>query len=166
MAIRVIVLQPGECTVIPSTATVLAIAADGGNLSSTCDNLPEITGYTCWEFSWEELGDDFSTSYFESLTVGDNTYIVPSAYNPYNNRVSPFVDDLKLGEWIDNDPQFAGLVKRQCESYNSGNVTFRIKIPDGLPAPVLKIVNNTSGTPTDVYLYLIGEKVSGDCETC
>ena len=167
MALRTIILAPGECATIPSTATVESIVIDGSiSVSSECDNLPDPTTYQCWMFNWEESDDGaLQDAYFESLTIGSNVYNVPSAYNPYNNdnALIPTPDyELKLADWLDNDQQFTGLVKLGCND-GLGDFTLKIEIPSGLPAPILKIVNPYASTTQVLYMHAVED---ADCENC
>lgn len=150
---------------IPSTATVVSITVDGdGQISSECPNLPPVTGYKCWVFTWEDdESGSLQDAVFTSLTIGDNVYNVPSGYNPYDNDnslISPY--ETLLGEWIDTNPQFEGLVLLGCDD-GTNSFSLKIQVPEGLSAPQLKITNPSGdGTHT---LYLIAEE-DEDCENC
>lgn len=165
MALRSIILRPGECATLPSTATVQSITLDGAiSVTSDCTGLPAPTGYTCYRFAWEQ--DDngsFQIANFVSLIIGTNVYNVPSGYNNYNTTL--------IADWIDTDPQFAGIVKLGCDGQNGNTFTLKIKVPTGLPVPQLKVQQGSGDTDPvtgDTYLltsYIVGE-VNTDCDTC
>lgn len=162
MGLRTLVLEPGQEAVIPKGATITAVIVDGdGQVSSSCDNLPEPVGYLCYYFNWE---DDNSGSLqdaeFESLTVGNNTYMVPASFAGINHT-----DGDTLGVWINTAPEFAGIVKFGCEQHSSDHL-LKISVPDGLGVPSLKIVNPFSSTSVNLYMYGILDEADPDCETC
>lgn len=162
MALRAIVLQAGQCVVLPSSATVTGIIQDGdGIATSTCGSLPTPTGYTCYLFNWED--DDsgaLQDAVFQYLEVGGNRYMVPSSYAGVNNSGS-----FSLGTWISTDPQLEGIVVLGCEQHSSDHLV-KIQIPAGLTAPILKLSNPFASTTTEYYIYGTQDISDPDCESC
>lgn len=165
MALRSIILGPGECATLPSTAIVQSITIDGAiSITSDCTGLPSPSGYTCYKFTWEE--DDagsFQVANFVSLIIGSNIYNVPSTYSNYNT--------ILIADWIDTDPQFGGIVKLGCDTQNGNTFVLKLKIPTGLPVPQLKVqqgsgdIDPVTGSTYLLTSYLVGE-VDTDCDTC
>lgn len=162
MALRTIVLTPGECAILPSTATVEAIVVDGSaTYTATCDGLPAPTVYKCWKFEWEESSSGaLQDAVFTSLIIGSNIYNVPEAYNDYNNE--SLLSTLKLADWMSTDPNLEGIVKVGCSDV-VGDYTLKIQIPEGLSAPVLKISNPYGGGNQILSMEAVEDN---DCETC
>lgn len=168
MAIRILVLKPGECAILPKGAELTALIVDGdGQVTSTCDNLPEPSDYVCYQFFWEadSGGAPLNDAVFESLIIGDNVYTVPSGYNDYGNK-EPLLSayELYLGEWIDTDPALAGIVKFGCGAADGLERRLNIKIPEGVPVPKLK-VRNVTGSAALTYFF-IEATADGDCTDC
>jgi len=165
MALRTIILKPGECATLPATATVQSVVLDGAiTATSDCGTLPTPTGYTCYRFTWEEDNTgSFQIANFVSLIVGTNVYNVPSTYSNYNT--------ILIADWIDTDPQFGGIVKLGCDIQNGSTFVLKIKVPTGLAVPQLKVQQGSgdtdpiTGTTYLLTSYLVGE-VDTDCDTC
>src|SRR5690349_7785562 len=88
MALKTVVLEPGDCIVLPSDANIVAVTANGAiTASSTCDNLPDPTNYKCWRFMWADVSDDadYNDAYFTGIKIGDTTYNVNGAPVAENN---------------------------------------------------------------------------------
>jgi len=157
MAIKSIVLNIGECLTLPDTSSVVSVTVDGdGQITSDCKNLPNISSYVCYKFTWErDTRGSFNDAMFVNLTIGDTVFPVPSNYNGYNS--------ILLGVWIFEQPQtFQGLVKVACHNLCDGAYILKIKIPSGLPAPQLKVSNG--GGNIINYSYLIGV-LDSDCNS-
>lgn len=164
MALRTIVINPGECAILPDTSNIVSVIEDGGGvLTSTCNDLPAPTTYACWKFDWEKSSAGaLQDAVFTSLQVGDNTYNVPSTYNPYNNEIT-LTTNLYLSSWINTDPQLVGIVKLGCGILASSSYSLKIKIPSGLPAPTFKITNPSGAGNHIMYLVAITDS---DCTSC
>jgi hypothetical protein len=93
MAIQTVVLTPGQCVVLPSSAEVIAVTPNGSiTASSECDILPTPTNYKCWRFLWSDgtEGDPgYDNAYFTGIKIGDTIYNVlgapASEVNTYDN---------------------------------------------------------------------------------
>lgn len=158
MAIKSIVLNIGECLTLPDTSSVVSVTVDGdGQITSDCKNLPNISSYVCYRFTWErDAGGSFQDARFVDLIIGDTAFPVPSNYNGYNSTL--------LANWINEQPQtFQGLVKVGCHNICSGTYILKLKIPSGLSAPQLKIFN-PAGSGIPLYSYLIGV-LDSDCNS-
>jgi hypothetical protein len=158
MAIKSIVLNIGECLTLPDTSSVVSVTVDGdGQITSDCKNLPNISSYLCYKFTWErDTTGSLQDAVFSSLIIGDTIFLVPSNYNNYNSTL--------LANWIDEQPlTFSGLVKVGCHNICSNVYYLKLKVPSGLPAPQLKISNGGGGIIN--YSYLIGV-LDTDCNNC
>lgn len=172
MALKVQILKPGDCVILPNNNVVQSITVDGDAQisSSTCNNLPEVTGYKCWQFFWEADSGSapLDDAKFESLTVGTNVYNVPDSSSDYDNEhpASVVLDgtELKLGYWIINEPALVGLVKFACDRADGLERVLKIEIPEGLAAPELAI-RNVTGSSSTTYLYLRATEPPS-CEEC
>lgn len=168
MALRTVILEPGECMTLPSTATVVSITIDGdAAVSSECASLPDPTDYVCYMFSWEDdTAGSMQDAKITELIIGTNTYNVPSSYQNYTadpDLIPPF-DELHIGNWLESDPALLGIVKFGCFSSPSSSRVLKIQVPDGIGAPKLKVTNGAGGG-FDHVSYLIGE-IDADCSTC
>src|SRR5688572_4297773 len=84
MAIKSIVIKPGECVTLPQDAEVTSVIVTGAaTVNSTCDDLPEPTSYMCGAFFiWVDCDDnpghsmDEESTQYTSLKVGNNTYMI------------------------------------------------------------------------------------------
>jgi hypothetical protein len=159
MALRTIVLGPGECAVLPSTATIVSIVTqDGGQLQSDCPNTPAVGAYECWKFTW--ASDTFDEDgFWHSLIIGTNSYDVPGTYNDIDSLSFP------IATWMSTDPQLNGIVEVGC----TGTVgilptvyNLKIQVPAGLGAPELKVFFTDS---EEVFAYLKAVH-DDDCEDC
>lgn len=158
MALKSIVIKPGECLTLPDNASVISVTVDGdGQITSDCKNLPNISSYVCYQFTWErDIAGSLKDAVFNSLIIGDNVFLVPSNYNNYNSTL--------IANWINEQPlTFSGLVKVGCHSIQSSVYYLKLKIPSGLPAPQLKVSNGGGGIQN--YLYLVGV-LDIDCNNC
>lgn len=165
MAIRTLVLSPGDCAILPKGARIDSVVVDGdGQVTSTCGNLPAPTGYACYRFLWQHISEDMDSSTFTELIIGDNTYTVPTAYSPYNNLSGVLTNETLLGDWIEADPALAGIVLFNCDSGAlGGNYELNIKVPEGLPIPKLIIKNPTAG---DDAFFTLEATLDEDCSNC
>jgi hypothetical protein len=167
MGYKALVLKPGECAVLPKTATITSVIVDGdGQVSSTCDNLPDPVDYQCWVFTWEVSTGNapLDDATFDSLIIGDNTYTVPSLYSDYNADFSGIHwGGNALPDWLQADPTLAGIVVYGCSTESGVNRMMKIKVPPGIGTPILKVKNPT-GLGTD-YMYIYAVEDS-DCDTC
>ena len=159
MAIRAIVLKPGECATLPNNSSVKSVLIDGDAQvsSSTCANLPSPSAYECWMFTWE--GDDSGSmqdAKFDSLIIGANTYTVPTSLSSWNSQ--------DLSAWIQDDPNLTGVVKLGCNTHTGGGTyILKIKVAPGLGTPMLKISNPDADGTITMYLHAI---VDADCVNC
>ena len=159
MAIRAIVLSPGECATLPNNNSVTAVLIEGDAqvASSTCANLPTPGSYECWVFSWE--GDDSGSmqdAAFDSLIIGTNTYMVPNAYSDFNTQL--------LSEWIQADPNLTGIVKLGCSTHTGGgSYILKIYVAPGLGVPMLKVNNPDADGTIAMYLHAVTD---ADCTDC
>lgn len=168
MAIRTLILLPGECVTLPATATIQSIVVDGAiSASSDCTNLPAPSDYICYKFTWEEDSDgSMQDAKITQLIISTNTYNVPLSYQNYNanpDLLPPF-DQLHIGDWIESDPALTGIVKFSCFESPSTSRVLKIKVPSGIDAPKLKVVNGAGGGFNHVS-YMIGV-VDSDCTDC
>ena len=161
MALRSITLEAGECAIIPSTATIVSVTTEGsGQLQTDCTSVPPVSDYVCWRFHWAEDSFD-GGAYFDQLIIGSNTYNIPTAYNQVDGDV---LDPLEIGDWFTDDPILAGIAVFEClNSTITSPFTLKIKVPSGLGAPELKIVDPS--TPEDVITYLKATE-DEDCDDC
>lgn len=157
---KAVTISAGECVVLPNGAVILSQIVNGGaTATASCGDLPTPSEYICYRFAWED--DDSGSmqdAYIESLIVGGNTYAIPSPYNQWAQAST-------IHTYIGNNPAiFGGLVAQGCEDSGGGmsDVVIKIKVPDGLAAPQLKVVNPG---PEDYVSYLVGV-VDEDCDTC
>lgn len=159
---KTVVLGPGDSVVLPAGATITTLTLDGDiTVSSSCgDNtLPDPTTYKCYFFNWEDdSSGSMQDAIFEYLKVGTLQFTVPAGFNGVNNT-----GIFTLGEWIQADAQLAGIVKFGCEQHSSDHL-IKIKIPEGLEAPTLKIVNPFDSTSVALYMY--GEEDTVGCDSC
>lgn len=158
MALRTIILKPGECATLPATATVQSVVLDGAiTATSDCGTLPAPSEYLCYKFTYEQdTAGSMNDAYFVSLTVGTNIYNVPNAYSDYNA--------LAIDNWLQEDPQFGGIIKWSCDDKVSSTFILKVKVPSGLGAPTLKVANGSGPSFTN-YSYLIGE-LDTECTDC
>ena len=158
MALRSITLSPGECATLPSSATVQSVLLDGAiTITSDCPNIPAPSNYLCYKFTYEQdTAGSMQDAHFVSLTVGTNIYNVPTAYNDYNA--------LAIDNWLQEDPQFGGIIKWGCDNKVNSTFILKVKVPPGLGAPILKVSNGSSPSYNN-YSYLIGE-LDSDCTDC
>lgn len=153
------VLNPGECATLPNNSSILSVLIDGDATiaSSTCANLPSPGAYECWVFSWE--GDDSGSmqdAVFSSLTIGSNTYNIPSAYGNWNTQ--------DLSAWVQDDPILTGVVKLGCNTHTGGGTyILKIKVAPGLGTPILKVSNPDADGSSILYLHAVD---GGDCTDC
>jgi hypothetical protein len=84
MALRTIVIKPGEKIIVPYGTRIQSLVNDGSiTVTSTCDNLPTPGSYRCGMF-YVILDSDANTghsmdetlTYFVNLKVGSNIYEV------------------------------------------------------------------------------------------
>lgn len=83
-SLKTIVLRPGECVILPQDAVITSVILDGAaSVTSTCGGLPAPSSYKCGFFSLIVDNDDNAghplneeDTYYTSLTVGGNTYII------------------------------------------------------------------------------------------
>lgn len=157
MALRTIILKPGECATLPATATVQSIVLDGAiSATSDCGTLPAPSTYLCYKFTYEQdAAGSMQDAYFVSLTVGTNIYNVPNSYSDYNA--------LAIDNWLEEDPQFGAVIKLGCDNKVGSVFILKVKVPSGLGAPTLKVANG-SGSYTN-YSYLVGE-LDSNCDDC
>lgn len=159
MAIRAIVLEPGECATLPNNDSVMAVLIDGDAqvASSTCASLPTPTSYECWGFSWE--GDDSGSmqdATFTELIIGTNTYNIPFPYGDFNTQ--------NISDWVQIDPNLTGIVKHGCSTHTGGGTyIFKILVAPGLGTPMLKIINPDADGEIVMYLHGVLDE---DCESC
>lgn len=168
MALRTLILQPGECATLPSSTVVQSIVLDGAiSVTSDCVGLPAPSGYICYSFTWEDdTAGSMQDALITELIVGTNTYNVPSSYQNYTadpDLLPPF-DELNIGDWIESDPALIGIVKFGCFASPSSSRVLKIKVPSGIDAPKLKVVNGAGGGFSHVS-YMIGV-VDSDCTDC
>ena len=158
MALRSITLSNGECATLPSSAVVKTVILDGAiSITSDCSNIPSPSNYLCYKFTYEQdTSGSMLDAYFVSLTVGTNVYTVPDPYSDYNS--------LALDNWLQEDPQFGGIIKWGCDNKVSSTFILKVKVPSGLGAPILKVANG-SGPSFVNYSYLIGE-IDTNCTDC
>lgn len=159
MALRAIVLKPGECATLPSTATIKSVTLDGAiSITSDCQNLPSPTDYVCYKFTWEDDdGGSMQDAYIDKVIIGTNSYTPPTAYNQYTQGQIFYL-------WLINEPALAGLIKEGCYDEPSTTNVIKIKVPAGIGAPQFKVINTSSGGFNNVS-WLIGE-VDEDCTDC
>lgn len=138
MAIKTIVIQAGECAVLPSNASVVAIVVNGSvSVSADC-SLPAPEAYRCWRFIWGDVSGDaeYDDAYFTGVKIGDTTYNVlgapASEVNTYDNgadflaQVLPYTTPSGL---------VTGIVSGGGEAASPKCLAF--KIPTSLGAPIL-----------------------------
>jgi len=167
MALRTVILSPGECATFPNNSSIKTIVIDGDATisSSTCGNLPTPVGYVCYKFEWEDDNSgSMQDAYFESLVIGSNTYNVPPSYNDFTPNLIDALTGQTIAAWMNTDPQFEGLVKVGCAEM-LGDPVVKIQIPEGLPVPYFKVVNPWDGNAKTMTFNLLGI-LDTDCENC
>ncbi len=157
-ALRTYLLNAGDCIILPDDAEIESIIIDGSvSVTSECGALPTPSQYVCYRFAWEDDNSgSMQDAILHSLIVGANTYIIPAPYNNYNQSV--FLETVH--DWITNTTVFNGLVKPGCEVIS--DPVLKIKIPDGLGAPKIKIVNSGA----ESYTSYIEGVLDSDCDNC
>lgn len=83
MALKSIVLNPGECIVLPAGAEITSVLVNGAaSITSTCGELPPIENYKCGYFflymdaTTGNTHSMDSDSLYSSIKVGDTTSIL------------------------------------------------------------------------------------------
>lgn len=160
MAIRTVLIEAGKCAVFPSTADIISITSeDGGIVQADCSDVPDVTDYVCWKFTWSShTFDDDAT--FSQFILGNNTYQIPSAYKD--------TQSLDVATWIDNEPLFTGLVVLSCTNVFIDGIlpiySMKIQVPQGIAAPEFRVYD---ADPTvDLPVYLRGVEDDNDCTDC
>lgn len=82
--LKSVVLEPGECVVLPQGAVIQSVVLNGdASVTSTCGTLPTPENYKCGYFSLLVDNDDNSghsmneeDTYYVSLQVGGTTYMI------------------------------------------------------------------------------------------
>lgn len=108
MAIKSIVLGPGECVTLPADAVVTSIIVNGAiTVESTCGDLPEPSSYKCgvFRFFLDDTSEDDDTAMeeehvtYSQIVVGENTYIINETAAPATEAdINVHVTDLALFE--------------------------------------------------------------------
>lgn len=138
MALKTIVLSPGDCSVLPADVTVVAVTTSGTiTVTSSCGELPTPTAFKCWRFKWGE--DDWTgegDAYFTSVKIGGTTYTVNGA--PVSEANSWDNGSAFLAQAIPVSTP-AGLV---TDIYSSGGTAVHPKclvfsIPESLGQPII-----------------------------
>lgn len=144
MSLQAVNLKNGQKILLPSGTKIKTVVVNGNiALTSSCNNLPPVTTYKCWRFSWEKLttGDTdsapFNDSSFISIEIGGTKYdllsiVITGVPNNYNNG----------GDFLSQAiPRAvpAGLVVMQANAGGTAVATkcIVIKTPATLPAPIL-----------------------------
>lgn len=84
MALKSVVLNPGDCVILPADAVIDSVIINGSaTATSTCGTLPAPTTYKCGYFFFILDSDDNDghsmdedSTMYTSVTVGDNTYMI------------------------------------------------------------------------------------------
>lgn len=82
--LKSIVVPAGDCVILPADAVINSIVVDGAaTATSTCGALPTPSSYKCGFFSFfvdvdvnDENPLDEENTFYTSITVGGNTYII------------------------------------------------------------------------------------------
>ena len=156
-SIRTYQLSGGDCIILPDDAEIEAIIIDGAvSVTSECGQLPTPSEYVCYRFSWEDdESGSMQDAIIHSLIIGANSYVIPSPNNQYNQTGNT------IHQWIGSTTVFNGLVKQGCET-TSPYPILKIKVPDGLGVPKLKVINYG---PEDYTSYIEGV-IDSDCSSC
>ncbi len=138
MALKTIVLGPGDCAVLPSGATIVSLTANGSITATSDCTLPEPGVFKCWRFKWEDDSGDAAhdDTFFTAVKIGTTTYNVDGAPVPAANTYDNGADFLYQAIPISTP---AGLV---IDISSSGGTAANPKclifsIPDSLGQPII-----------------------------
>lgn len=138
MATKTIVIQSGECAVLPSNATVVAIVVNGSVTASGDCPLPDPEEYKCWRFMWGDVSDDdeYNDAYFTGVKIGDTTYNVfgapASEVNTYDNGADYLAQVLP---YTTPNGLVTGIISGGGEASSPKCLAFQI--PESLGTPTL-----------------------------
>lgn len=120
MATQSVVIKPGETVILPAGAHITSLILDGSiSVTSSCDNLPDPTGYKCGVF-YMNIDDDANDNHpndeestkFTSIKVNDTTYTLdgllltqtPAGLNVYMNGQTPIFEFKYINRYGIDDP--------------------------------------------------------------
>lgn len=140
MALKTIIIQAGECAVLPSNATVKAIVVSGSATATSDCPLPAPEAYKCWTFRWEHTNDDnaYSDARFTGIKIGDTVYNLDGVPVSQTNRLG--VDGALYLRYALPIAVPNGLIKNGSIVYSHGYPTYdwiKIEIPESLGQPIL-----------------------------
>lgn len=165
MALKTVVLESGECTVLPADVRIISLTADGSiTATSSCGTLPTPGVYKCWRFVWEDMSDDdgFNDAFFTGIKIGSTTYNLVGApvseVNTYDNggEFLPQAIPVSTPPGLVTDITTAG-----GEAQNPKCIT--LNIPDSLPQPIIYWDNPTLGGFIQ-HSAFFGEEDQCSCE--
>jgi len=171
MATQSVVLKPGECVVIPAGATITSLILDGSiSVSSSCDNLPDPTGYKCGVF-YMNIDDDNNDNHpndedstkFTTVKVGDTTYTLDglllnqsvAGLNVYLNGQTPifqftYINRYSIDDSGDNKRTAVFLYFKVAEQLYDG-LELTITGNSGMALPTTQIYRPYAETTCGVY---------------
>lgn len=149
MAIRSIVIEPGQTIVLPREAVITSVILDGEiSVTSSCGDLPEPTDYVCGAFFiWVDCDAndghsmDEESTYYTSLTVGDTTYMINELIVT-GEDCGTVVPVSTLNLHITDPALFQFTSVEQANSTKKTGVTLHFRVPDALFDTVELIIDN------------------------
>lgn len=164
--IKTITLKNGEKALFPSGAVIKSVIKNGNiAVSSSCSNLPPVSTYRCYRFSWEDNDSGpYGDGKFTSIVIGGTVYnLSPDPVSGINNSYDTGGDFLTAAIPLAVP---TGLVLMQA---NAGGTAVNpkcivIKIPDNLGAPELRFKNPEVGGLTS-WMAFEAEADICDCTT-
>lgn len=120
MAIQSVVLNPGDCVVLPAGATITSLILDGSiTVTSSCADLPTPSNYKCGVF-YMNIDDDDNSNHpndedstsFTSIKFGDTTVSLGgllkdqsiAGLNVYLTGQTPIFQFTYINRYTINDP--------------------------------------------------------------
>lgn len=154
MAIRSIIIKPGEKILLPAGTKIESIVTNGGILvDSTCDNLPAPTVRKCYKFVYELGGGDT----FRGIQLGDTYYDSPVNTNLFSYFADNFPAMSNLSDLVTVYCQ--GVVDSQPQGH------FWMAVPEAFGIPELK-VNKQIGDPDFDFPFYIKGVADDQCPDC
>lgn len=151
MAIRTIIIKPGEKVLLPQGTIVDSIITSGGvQVDSTCNNLPAPVTRQCYKIKWEFDGGDE----WKGILFGGVTYMAAEG----NNSI------LGLMQFISGNSDLSHMIGTYCASDNGTVGELFLAMPETLGPTFELIVNKQIGTGD--FKYYIHAEPQGDCADC
>jgi hypothetical protein len=137
--LQTIILQPGQCTILPKDAVITSVILDGAiSVTSSCGELPPVSTYVCGSFFiWIDNDDNDGHSMNEentlytSLKVGGNTYMInEKIVQGENPGTATAVGVLNLH--ITNLALFEFTSVDQADGAKKSGITLNFRVPEEL----------------------------------